>query len=287
MTSVRSPGYPALLMPLTLSVIFTAGACATAGNIDRGGKSVADRSYRSPELGIEESRFFRIRGVYRGTVIHQGKKNSFRQVFALEPPDRVRVEMLGPMGNPRLILAFDGRGAVGMYPRDKIYFQEEFEESAFVVFLGIPLAARELVPLLTGEVFYREPDTRIHPPVAIEGGWRTVVSQAESGLHYVVILNGPDRRVLHVDLHRGDPEKHPPFLTVDYPAGTGKPLGPIPPRWEMYVPGANLRLAGTLIQIQWEGVEFPEDVFQPRIPDGFRRVAAGDLAADRPLLANP
>jgi hypothetical protein len=79
-------------------------------------------------------------------------RNRFRVAAAVRPPDHLRLEILGPLGGPRLLLATDGREAIAIDPTGRRYDRAEATAEALGRITGLPLDPAGLVAALQGRV---------------------------------------------------------------------------------------------------------------------------------------
>jgi hypothetical protein len=221
---------------------------------------------------------------FKTTVHSQAGKRNFRQIVAAEPPDRIRLEIFGPFGHPRLILAVRENVAVGIFPRDGVYFLESDSAAVFRELLGVEIDAAALVPILTGDVLYRDDRTRIGVPQPGPDGWRLQVRQEDSGLEYDLVLETGTRRIAAAGLTPAGATERP-VLQVRYRRWRQRNGRELATRLEVEVPAAGIRISNVLQKEEPGGVDFSDRLFRPPVPEHFRRIEVEDLAADAPWLA--
>jgi hypothetical protein len=71
---------------------------------------------------------------------------------AVRPPDHLRLEILGPLGGPRLVIATDGREAIAIDPTGRRYDRAAATAESLARITGLPLDAAGLVAALQGRV---------------------------------------------------------------------------------------------------------------------------------------
>lgn len=80
-----------------------------------------------------------------------GGVTRFRLAVAYRPPDRLRLEALGPAGGTRLVIATDGREATALLPGDRRYDRAAATPEGLERWTGLPLGAADLGALLQGK----------------------------------------------------------------------------------------------------------------------------------------
>ena len=88
----------------------------------------------------------------------------FRLVLGARAPDRFRLEIYGPVGGVRLVVASDGRVVSAAAPSRRLYAEGEATPAAFGELLGLPVAGADLLALLEGHGLGRPANiTRLTP----------------------------------------------------------------------------------------------------------------------------
>ena len=92
-------------------------------------------------------------GLYRGTYAESdGRSRSFRVLLFASLPDRIRAEILGPVGRPRLILDGGGGKLAVTLPGEHAAWVGPAGEDELERILGFPVALGDLVTaVLRGE----------------------------------------------------------------------------------------------------------------------------------------
>ena len=81
----------------------------------------------------------------------RGEVTRFRLAVAFRPPDRLRLEALGPAGGTRLVIATDGAEAVALLVSDRRYDRAPATADGLVRWTGLPIGAADLGALLQGQ----------------------------------------------------------------------------------------------------------------------------------------
>lgn len=80
-----------------------------------------------------------------------GKTTRFRLAVAYRPPDRLRLEALGPAGGTRLVIATDGAEAVALLVSDRRFDRAPATAEGLARWTGLPLGAADLGAVLEGK----------------------------------------------------------------------------------------------------------------------------------------
>lgn len=206
------------------------------------------------------------RALARTRIDARGERHLFRQIFAFERPDRVRVEAL-PLSGAWSLSLFVARGgkAVFLDPGAKTArtgpVSLEFVEQA----LGLPLSTGELMALLVGA-----------PTLAGSGAERAEVQEGADGALLVRLsptfiweLEGGSlrpRRVFLVDPWRERPRAILEFEQYTTVAGLDLPAAV---RVELPGQGAVVKLTFSSFTINRP---LPGDLFRAEIPAEFTRI---------------
>jgi hypothetical protein len=78
----------------------------------------------------------------------RGRRTGFRLAAAIVPPDRLRLESLGPAGGTRLLLVTDGARALAVIVPERRYDVAEASPASLERWTGLPLGPAALVRLL-------------------------------------------------------------------------------------------------------------------------------------------
>lgn len=98
----------------------------------------------TPEPGAPTA--LRIAG--KGRVDIGRDRFRFEAALALQTPDRLHVEISGPVGGTRAVLAMRGDQVIVLLPSDRIVIEGEPTAEMFEILLGLRLDGRALVRLL-------------------------------------------------------------------------------------------------------------------------------------------
>ena len=189
---------------------------------------------------------------------------------ALRPPSRARLEFLGPIGGPRLVLATDGQRATAIRPQERQFDITAGTPGSMKRLLGLPLDGARLIALLSGAPLCRAPGpsdeeasgTPVHhgptEPVACPAG-DVVVTEA---------------------LGEGDEALRGAILRD---AGTGAIIAEVEYGDRLPVPGGRwprdirVSLPPAEVTITLKALDGPakarlqDELFAPVVPDGFEQ----------------
>lgn len=218
----------------------------------------------------------------------QGREGStrFRLAVTLVPPDRLRLEFLGPVGGPRLVIAASKDEAITLRPAERVYERAGSPARTLDGILGVPLDAAGLVSLFMGRPMCPPEAVRVEVqtrPAATFGrtlSWYEVSCPpgevryqarcAERGgtLLSAVVREGITGAII-LEVEYGD-----------YERGLG-------PRWPRQI---RVRLPRREASVDLSAVEgpwarsVPEEIVSPAIPEGFREMAPGSSPDLQSLL---
>jgi hypothetical protein len=80
-----------------------------------------------------------------------GQVSRFRLAVAFRPPDRLRLEALGPAGGTRLVIATDGAGATALLVADRRFDRAPATAEGMARWTGLPLGPADLGAILQGK----------------------------------------------------------------------------------------------------------------------------------------
>lgn len=226
------------------------------------------------------------RALFRAEAEGPGGKQRFRVAVALQPPDRLRLELLGPVGTPRAVLCMAGARALVFLPAERAYDRGEAGPGKPGSILGLPLDAARLIALLTGR-----------PMCAAEAAGHLVKTRAAAALGrtvawYEVTCPPGEIRYRARAQDRGGVLREATIregisgamiLGVEY---DGHEEGP-GPRWPRRIRLRQHRESTTLtltaLEGPWAG-DLPEGMFAPPVPEGFEeRPIAFSFSAPGPV----
>lgn len=238
---------------LVLASLLWLGACAK-----RGPESAAD-----PAELLAEARSrklpFALRGAFSVTI-HRGEAElSTRGGLVLHAPDRFRVEVLGPVGTPALIVASDG-GVIDVWnAQDQVFYRGPDADAVLAELSGGAVTLSDVVRVLTATLPLPEAPVR---------------SATVEDRHLALTLDAPEQTTLvaRVDGRSGLLEEArveregATLLSASYPSA--RKIGRTELPWEMSlsVPAIQLRVD---IQMQsWDELGQVPEVFSLTPPAG-------------------
>jgi len=89
-----------------------------------------------------------LRASFKGRLEAGGERQRFEGTLAASPPDRLRVEIAGPLGGTRILVAATGDRVLVLFPPTREYLDERNAAAAFDALLGVPLDTASLVDLI-------------------------------------------------------------------------------------------------------------------------------------------
>jgi hypothetical protein len=129
----------------------------------------------SPESGSPTA--LRIAG--KGRVDIGRDRFRFETALALRSPDRLHVEISGPVGGTRAVLAMRGDQVIVLLPSDRIVIEGEPTAAMFESLLGLRLDGRALVRLLDSLGDEALPGTRIESGLKVTRQADLLVAEAD------------------------------------------------------------------------------------------------------------
>lgn len=100
------------------------------------------RPVPAPSLPVE------MRAAFRGRLHFDGESRRFRGAFALSAPDRIRVEIHGPVGGTRALLVTSANEMLVLLPESRRFIREPATPATFDALLGIPVDTGGLLELI-------------------------------------------------------------------------------------------------------------------------------------------
>lgn len=252
-----------------------ASACATGGPPATGsGKLPGSPGYQA---------------LFRGHSEGRDGKTRFRLAVTLVPPDRLRLEFLGPIGGPRLVIAAGKDEAISLRPGERSYERAGSPAGVLDGILGVPLDSAGVVSLFMGRPMCPPEAVRVEVqtrPAATFGrtlSWYTV-SCPPGEVRYQARCAERGGTLLSADVREGITGAI--ILEIeygDYERGLG-------PRWPRQI---RVRLPRREASVELSAVEgpwarnVPEEIVSTAIPDGFRELAPGSSPDLSGLLGPP
>lgn len=117
-------------------------------------------------------------GVARVRLDRAGQSVSATQLLLVEKPDRLRLDLLSPFGQPLLQLATDGRQLAALFPADATCYRGEATDRNLQRFTRLPLQLPDLVGLLLYQVPLIAYDSE---SVEVQGGSSILLLRAAEG----------------------------------------------------------------------------------------------------------
>jgi hypothetical protein len=196
---------------------------------------------------------------------------------ALVPPDRLRLEFLGPVGGPKAVVCMAGASAVAFLPSERAYDRGRTTSADRGRVFGLPLQTTDLIALLTGR-----------PMCSAENAAHLVQTKAAvafgrtSAWYEVTCPPGEIRYRARAEERGGVLEEATVregisgamILDVEY---DGHEEGP-GPGWPRHIRLRLRRESATVVLTALDGPwarDLPEGIFAPPVPEGF---------AERPLV---
>lgn len=224
--------------------------------------------------------------LFRGRSEGPDGSTRFRLAVTLLPPDRLRLEFLGPVGGPRLVIAASRDETISLRPAERVYERAGSPARALDGILGVPLDAAGLVSLFMGRPMCPPEAVRVEVqtrPAATFG--RTVswyeVSCPPGEVRYQARCAERGGTLLSAVVREGITGAI--ILEVeydDYERGLG-------PRWPRQI---RVRLPRRQASVDLSAMEgpwarsVPEEIVSPAIPEGFRELAPGSSPDIQGLL---
>jgi hypothetical protein len=204
--------------------------------------------------------------VYRCRVIEGAAERRFRAALLVGEPDRFRLELYGPVGGPRLLMASDGTALAAALPSDRLHAEAAATPASFAVLIGLPLGGADLVALLDG---------RLAAGGAPAGSATAVRTLAGGGSARYAIRRGPGGEIESAEVAiAGEAAERISFRVVYGPPADG-PAGRLPSEVRLSRPGRALILE--LREARARALDAAAFRLPP--PPAFRRVTIEDLAA--------
>jgi hypothetical protein len=220
--------------------------------------------------------------LFRAEAEGPAGKQHFRLAVSLVPPDRLRLEVLGPVGAPRAVLCMTETSAVAFLPGERAYDRWQTASPARGRVLGLPLEPANLVALLTGRPMC-SPDETGHLVQT-----KAAMAFGRTAAWYDVTCPPGEIRYRARAEERGGVLKDATvregisgamILDVEYDGHEEGPGPRWPRRIRLRLHREDATVALTALEGPWAG-DLPEGIFAPPVPDGFmERPLAFSLSA--------
>jgi hypothetical protein len=182
-----------------------------------------------------------LRALARTTILSVQGRYSTRQTVLWQRPASLRLETIGLFGQPSMTLIADSARAFIYYPQQGILYDGPATAATLARFIGLPLDAVEVVPLLMGYI-------RPSPAQRIT----TMLLQTDEGMHLLRFLRVAGELVqdVWVDPNALLPRRVIRYTTAGQPAvdisySDYRPLQesfPFPHTLAIWLPGADTAL---------------------------------------------
>ncbi len=124
--------------------------------------------------------------LYQARLEGAAKDRRFRLALAVQPPDRFRLEVIGPMGGPRLVLIADGSVVQASLPSKRVFARGPADSETFGVLTGLSVPPEVFLDLLLGfpdpvdqsSILRADRGAVSQVSVSFEAGW-TIARSAE------------------------------------------------------------------------------------------------------------
>ena len=188
---------------------------------------------------------------------------------ALRPPSEARLEFLGPVGGPRLVVATDGAQATAILPAERRYDLTRATPDAMHHLLGLPLDGARLIALLSGVPLCPLPAAAGAPSTpATDLRWDAACAAGDIRFSGVFEAAGePLREAVLSDAVSGAI-----LAKVEYGDRFALPGGGWPRDIRMTLPSADVTITLTALEAPL-AARLPDDLFAPSIPESFERSA--------------
>lgn len=210
---------------------------------------------------------FALRGAFSVTLEREGAELGTRGGLVLHPPDRFRVEVLGPVGTPLVILASDGVALHVWNAQDQVFYRGDDAGAVLEELTGGAVTLADVVRLLTGTLPL--PDAPVRSATA-DGRDVSVVLEGGEGVTVLAQIDGRSALLQEIAVRRALTR----LLTLTYgdPTRVGRQV--LPGLIELEVPA--LPLTAKVEMESWDELGQIPEVFSLSPPSG---AAVEDLVA--------
>jgi len=209
---------------------------------------------------LKRSDVFRsLDGTARVRLESDGKSYTVTQLLLAEKPDRLRLDLLSPFGQPLLQLATDGRQLTALLPPDAVFYLGEASDRNLQRFTRLPLQLPDLIALILYQVPLIAYDDESVTPL---GNGLVLELSGREGLRQVLRFDH-ERRLVEASYYCAE-ELQLRLLYDDF--DDGPPPFPRAIRFEMPAQksSASLRFSELILN-----PELPEGRFRLNPPVGF------------------
>lgn len=191
-------------------------------------------------------------------------RSRFRMAAALRPPAQARLEFLGPVGGPRLVVATDGAQATAILPAERRYDLTPATPDAMHHLLGLPLDGARLIALLSGVPLCTLPAA----PGVAAGAWEATCPAGD--IRFSGVAEGPGGPLLEAVLF--DSRSGAILAKLEYGDRFALPGGRWPRDIRMNLPKENVAISLRALEGPL-AASLSDDLFAPSIPESFERRA--------------
>ncbi len=119
------------------------------------------------------------KGIGNARLVANDVVQSVRLAWAASSPDKVRMELLTPYGQPAVSFSTDGQNAYAIVHRDKKFYTSKALQSSLERILGISMEPAHLVSIMAGQapvldysfISMAEPETGVGPVILLQEKW--------------------------------------------------------------------------------------------------------------------
>ena len=119
------------------------------------------------------------KGIGNARLIADDIVQSARLAWVASLPDKVRMELLTPYGQPAVSFSTDGENAYAIVHQEKKFYKSKASRSSFERILGISIETEHLVCVMAGQapvldysfISMSQPDTGIGPVILLQEKW--------------------------------------------------------------------------------------------------------------------
>jgi outer membrane lipoprotein-sorting protein len=152
------------VVALLAATFFLAGCAAhkplRPGGVD--GQSIPAAVELLSSLKTVNSSLVTFKGLGTVSLVQNGKLQKFRGAWAAAVPDKLRLQLFGPAGQPVFSIACDGRYYYLLSPEKESVVKQRVAATGLKRYIEIPIGVPDLLSLFCG----RPPSSGTNPPVA-------------------------------------------------------------------------------------------------------------------------
>lgn len=202
---------------------------------------------------------FALRGAFSVTIRRGEAELGTRGGLVLHEPDRFRVEILGPVGTPALIVASDGRAIDVWNAQDQIFYHGPDAASVLAELTGGAVGLSDVVRVLTASLPL--PDAPVRSATMEDGALALALAGAE-GVDVLARVDAKTGLLAELSVQR-DGER-----LVHLAYGESKKVGRVRLPWLMSLEIPSLSLGLELDVVSWDELGQVPEVFRLTPPAG-------------------